>query len=117
MNILVTGGCGFIGSNFINYMVKKYPDYKFINLDVLYYCASLDNINVDKYNNYKFVKGNINDYNLIVFFQKTYESILVHSINYNYIFLVNLWVCITASHHFGRTCIIAYSLRCTTCIV
>ena len=71
MNILVTGGCGFIGSNFINYMVKKYPDYKFINLDVLYYCASLDNINVDKYNNYKFVKGNINDYNLIVYLLKS----------------------------------------------
>ena len=59
MNILVTGGCGFIGSNFINYMVKKYPYCKFINLDILYYCASLNNIKVDDCNNYKFVKGNI----------------------------------------------------------
>ena len=71
MNILVTGGCGFIGSNFINYMVKKYPDYKFINIDILHYCASLDNINVNNYQNYKFVKGNINDYNLIVYLLKS----------------------------------------------
>ena len=39
-NILITGGCGFIGSNFVNYMVLKYPKYNFINIDAMYYCAS-----------------------------------------------------------------------------
>ena len=43
-NILVTGGCGFIASNFINYMVVKYPQFKFVNLDAMYYCAREDNI-------------------------------------------------------------------------
>ena len=43
-NILVTGGCGFIASNFLNYMVKKYFQYNFINLDALYYCASKTNV-------------------------------------------------------------------------
>lgn len=63
MNILVTGGCGFIGSNFINYMCQKYPNYKLINIDALYYSASLDNISKHTQcsNNYKFIKGNIND--------------------------------------------------------
>ena len=38
-NVLVTGGCGFIGSAFLNYMLPKYPDTRFINLDKLDYCA------------------------------------------------------------------------------
>jgi len=70
-NILVTGGCGFIGSNFLNYMVIKYPNINFINLDIMYYCASLDNIQVADKPNYDFVKGNINDYNLVVYLLKT----------------------------------------------
>ena len=73
MNILVTGGCGFIGSNFINYVIKKYPTYKIINIDAMYYCANLDNINTDTQNsiNYKFIEGNINDLNLIKYILKT----------------------------------------------
>ena len=64
-NILITGGCGFIGSNFINYFVKKYPDYNIYNIDALYYCASLKNIKVSEKNNYKFIKGNIKSVDLI----------------------------------------------------
>ena len=45
MNLLVTGGCGFIGSNFINYIAKKYPNYFIVNIDALYYCASETNVN------------------------------------------------------------------------
>lgn len=55
MNILVTGGCGFIGSNFINYMLKT--DVKIVNIDCLNYCANEKN--VVSHSNYKFIKGNI----------------------------------------------------------
>ncbi len=57
MNILVTGGCGFIGSNFINYL--NHNKYKIINIDKLDYCASKDNVK-HKYN-YIFEEGDIND--------------------------------------------------------
>ena len=42
--ILVTGGAGFIGSNFVPYFVNKYPDYKIINLDKLTYAGNLGNL-------------------------------------------------------------------------
>ena len=78
-NILVTGGCGFIGSNFLNYMVNKYPEINFINLDVMYYCASLDNITVSNKTNYEFIKGNITDYDLIVYLLKSKQiDTIVH---------------------------------------
>ena len=54
LNVLITGGCGFIGSNFLNYMVTKYPNINFYNLDCLYYCASLRNITVSDKSNHKF---------------------------------------------------------------
>jgi dTDP-glucose 4,6-dehydratase len=46
MNLLITGGCGFIGSNFINYYFPKYSDSldTLINIDAMYYCASESNI-------------------------------------------------------------------------
>jgi len=64
MNILVTGGCGFIGSAFLNYMMPKYPTYKFVNLDKLDYCARQKN--VDIHPNYYFIKGDICDSYLIL---------------------------------------------------
>lgn len=66
VKILVTGGAGFIGSNFINYMMEKYPDYEFINLDVLTYCGNLENLkNVEFNENYSFIKGNIRNKELV----------------------------------------------------
>ena len=62
MRILVTGGCGFIGSNFIRGMLKKYPAYKIVNLDKLTYCGNPDNLRdvaLDK--RYTFIKGDICD--------------------------------------------------------
>jgi len=59
-SILVTGGAGFIGSNFIPYFMDKYPEYKIINLDKLTYAADLKNLDeVKDYPNYHFVQGDI----------------------------------------------------------
>lgn len=82
MNILVTGGCGFIGSNFLNYAVKKYPDYNFVNIDMMYYCASQDNINDEIKNakNYKFIEANINDLSLLKYIFKTEQ--ITHIIHF-----------------------------------
>ena len=60
MKLLVTGGAGFIGSNFIRYLLGKYPDYQVINLDKLTYAGNLDNLKDLKENRrHTFVKGNI----------------------------------------------------------
>lgn len=64
--ILVTGGAGFIGANFVRYMLKSYLDYEIINLDALTYCGNLKNLSgIENNPNYNFIKGNINDKNLI----------------------------------------------------
>ena len=61
-NILVTGGAGFIGSNFIRYMVNKYSEYHIINLDALTYCGNLENLkDIENKDNYTFVKGDIRE--------------------------------------------------------
>lgn len=66
VKILITGGAGFIGSNFIKYMVNKYPNYDFINLDSLTYCGNLENLeDVESNENYTFIKGNITDKELV----------------------------------------------------
>lgn len=62
MNILVTGGCGFIGSNFIRLVLKKYPNYAVINIDKLTYAGNKDNLkDVEKDPRYTFVHGDICD--------------------------------------------------------
>lgn len=59
---LVTGGAGFIGSNFVNYMLKKYDDVKIVNVDCLTYAGNLENLkDIESNKNYKFVKANICD--------------------------------------------------------
>jgi len=60
MKLLVTGGAGFIGSNFIHYWLKNYPGDKIINLDVLTYAGNPDNLkDLAGQANYEFVKGDI----------------------------------------------------------
>ena len=44
MKLLITGGAGFIGSNFIHYLLKKYPDYQIVNLDLLTYAGNKENL-------------------------------------------------------------------------
>jgi UDP-glucose 4,6-dehydratase len=72
-NVIVTGGCGFIGSNFLNYMVKKYPNINFHNIDKMDYCASEDYIEVGRYRNYNFYKCDINDRNFVSHILSTYN--------------------------------------------
>ena len=65
MNILVTGGCGFIGSNFIKHMLDTY-DYKITNIDKLTYAGRRENLeDYDIHSNYYFVKGDINESELL----------------------------------------------------
>lgn len=60
MKLLVTGGAGFIGSNYIHYWIKNHPEDEIINLDKLTYCGNLDNLKgIKQKKNYQFVKGDI----------------------------------------------------------
>ncbi|NIK78366.1 dTDP-glucose 4,6-dehydratase [Paenibacillus castaneae] len=60
MKLLVTGGAGFIGSNFILYMIKNYPNYEIINVDALTYAGNLENLrSIEQHSNYSFVKTDI----------------------------------------------------------
>jgi dTDP-glucose 4,6-dehydratase len=62
MRVLVTGGAGFIGSNFVHYMLKNYPSYDVINFDLLTYAGNLENLaEVQDNPRYTFVKGDITD--------------------------------------------------------
>ncbi|MCY9031132.1 GDP-mannose 4,6-dehydratase, partial [Bacillus inaquosorum] len=71
---LVTGGAGFIGSNFILYMMDKYQDITIINIDDLTYAGNLDNLKkVENKSNYYFVKGNIADKEIIEKIFKDFE--------------------------------------------
>jgi len=59
--VLITGGCGFIGSNVLSYLGNKYKDLEFVNLDKLDYCSSESNVEIKDKSKYTFYKGNIND--------------------------------------------------------
>lgn len=74
-NLLITGGCGFIGSNFINYYYNKNKNVKIINLDALYYSANIKNINSDIRNSdrYIFIKGNICSKDLVKYILDTHH--------------------------------------------
>ena len=67
MKLLVTGCCGFIGSNFVNYYFNENSDVEIVNLDAMYYCASQDNIkeNIRNSKRYHLVKGNLCSFDLI----------------------------------------------------
>nr|WP_232227874.1 dTDP-glucose 4,6-dehydratase [Hippea sp. KM1] len=72
--ILVTGGAGFIGSNFIPYFLEKYPEYNIMNLDTLTYAGNLENLReVENHPRYKFIKGNICNRELVEYVFKEYN--------------------------------------------
>ncbi|MDR2545720.1 MAG: dTDP-glucose 4,6-dehydratase [Methanobrevibacter sp.] len=77
MRILITGGAGFIGSNFIRYMLDKYPNYELINLDCLTYSGNLENLkDVENNPNYDFIKGNIGNNDLVMEITKNVDFII-----------------------------------------
>jgi dTDP-glucose 4,6-dehydratase len=66
VRLLVTGGAGFIGSNFVSYILRKYPDYEVVNLDALTYAGNLANLKeVMKNPRHRFVQGRIEDGKLV----------------------------------------------------
>lgn len=66
MKLLITGGLGFIGSNFILKLLEKFPDYQITNLDDELYGSNHQNVlQVKNLNNYEFVKGNITDNSIV----------------------------------------------------
>lgn len=79
MKLLVTGGAGFIGSNFVRYMVNKYPNYQIVNLDLLTYAGNLENLkDIENAPNYKFVRGDIADHEFIngLFKEEKFDYVL-----------------------------------------
>jgi dTDP-glucose 4,6-dehydratase len=80
MKILITGGAGFIGSNFIHYWTRKYPTDTIVNLDKLTYAGNLENLRaVEKLPNYKFIQGDIADEKLVEkLFSEEQFDLVVH---------------------------------------
>lgn len=80
MKVLVTGGAGFIGGNFVHHMINKYPNYEIVNLDLLTYAGNLETLKeVANKPNYKFVKGDIADRPFIMeLFEKEKFDIVVN---------------------------------------
>ena len=80
--LFVTGGAGFIGSNFINYFALKYPEIKIINFDALYYCSNKNNIEkkVQESKNYTFIEGNLKSFELLKYIFE--NNIITHIINF-----------------------------------
>ena len=77
MRIMVTGGAGFMGSNFIRLIVDKYPQHQIINYDKLTYAADLRNLDGIKRNkNYKFVKGDVCNFKFLVKFLKDVDCVV-----------------------------------------
>lgn len=77
-NYLITGACGFIGSNFVNYMYNKYgKELNIVVLDKLDYCASINNINENVRKNIEIVVGDIGDTNLVMYILRKFDINLI----------------------------------------
>jgi UDP-glucose 4,6-dehydratase len=72
-NLLVTGGCGFIGSNFVNEFGKSHPDVHIVNLDKMDYCANEKSVHLGNENKYTFIRGDICNTDLVMHIFSTYD--------------------------------------------
>ena len=79
-NLLITGGCGFIGSNFINSYWKKNPDCNIVNIDAMYYCANVNNVDemVRNSNRYILFKANLCNSDILYILQKYSIDSVIH---------------------------------------
>ena len=77
MNLLITGGCGFIGSNFIKYMLDNHQDCRITNLDKLTYAGNPENLgDIEKSRNYQFMRGDICDAGLVKRLMKDADAVI-----------------------------------------
>ncbi|MEE9910712.1 MAG: dTDP-glucose 4,6-dehydratase [Deltaproteobacteria bacterium] len=77
--VLVTGGCGFIGSNFVRHILQRYPDYRIVNLDKLTYAGNPGNLtDIENNARYRFVKGDIGDAALVrrIFLEERIDTVI-----------------------------------------
>ena len=88
-HLLVTGGCGFIGSNFINHWLRTYPNDNIINVDRLDTCSNIGNVEQADSPNYKLVVASINNKDLMLHLMKQYDiTHVVHFAGKNDLFLL-----------------------------
>ena len=98
--VLITGGAGFIGSNFVHYIYNKYPNYIVYNLDILTYAGNLDNLkDIEESKRYFFIKGDICDPKLIGNLFKNHKFDIV----VNFAAQSHVDRSITNDYHFFRT--------------
>ena len=77
MKILITGGAGFIGSNFIHLILREYEDIRIVNYDALTYAGNLDNLkDIEDDPRYKFIKGDICDKRLVLAIIKHSDTVI-----------------------------------------
>lgn len=74
--ILVCGGCGFMGSNFIRYIINNFSKTKIINLDLLTYAGNKDNLTGIDFKNYRFIKGDISNLSTVVKLMKSVDFVV-----------------------------------------
>ncbi len=78
MKLLITGGCGFIGSNFVRYFIEQHPHYKILNVDKLTYAGNLENLRgLEKRKNYHFVKADISNASVL---KKIFKKFQPHGV-------------------------------------
>lgn len=113
-NILITGGCGFIGSNFINLILESNTTISIINIDRLDYCAREDNVLLNS--NYTFIQGDINDKDIVMRVLKQYDiEYIIHfaaqthvdnsfgqSMNYTIDNILGTHTLLECSRHWGK---------------
>ena len=87
--ILITGGAGFIGSHVVRLFVRKYPDYRIVNLDKLTYAGNLENLrDIEREPNYRFERGDVCDFERMRSLFRTYDVTgVIHPVSYTHLTL------------------------------